>query len=232
MSSLALTDVGGPNDIPCVPHTNSNYAAAVLADAPAVYWQLQDCSGNPVDTSGAGLDCTANTLSANWYRQIGPLTNAVLDKSIVMAGGGGCTGPLVSVVQNGFTIEFWIKVDEQPNPNQEMVYNGSGSFNGWGVMREPNGKFRYLAGGVAFGAFSTATISVGPWYHVAIVRNTTWTYYLNGAVETANAGNTNPNVPTTTTHFFPSALQRYCAHIAIYETALSAAQIAAHYAAR
>ncbi len=227
MPHRVLQNVGG-----CRPFLTSAYAAAVLTDSPVAYWEYQDCSGFPVDSSGSGLNMNAVTSTSGLiYRRPGALTDP-RDLSIEQAGGSTFTRSApVSTVTNNFTIEMWVKVAAVTFTNQALVYNGIGSTDGWGLMIDTDFKLLYLAGGVAFGGKNTTALTVNTWAHIAVTRNTTWTYYVNGSPD-GTGGTTTPNVPATRVQVGDGAVQRFQSHIAIYNTALSAARIAAHYAAR
>jgi len=215
----------------CVPFRSSSYASAVLADTPVAYWQYQECSGMPIDSSGNSRDMTSVTSGVGLaYRQTGALSD-VRDKSIFQIGGSAFerSSP-VSTVTNGFTLEMWVKVELVTNNDQILIYNGNSGADGWGVLIDTDFKYQYLAGGVAFGTAATTALTVNTWHHIALKRSTTWTYYLDGSPN-GTGGTTTPNTPTTKTRAGDGSVQRYQSHIAIYEAALTDAQIAAHYAA-
>jgi hypothetical protein len=206
--------------------------SAVLLDSPLAFWELQDASGNPVDSSGNGLDFTS-VLGSPTYEAAGPIS----DFAIEFAGGQGTSRATISTVTDNFSIELFIYPVSVTNTSQTIFYNGNGASNGFGLLTNyAASNFRLVAicGGVGFLAQFNTTLSVNTWYHVVVVRESTvWTYYVNGAVDLANAGTTSPNTPSggTTKINTDSSVHFSAAYVAYYETPLSAAEVAAHYAA-
>lgn len=207
----------------------AQYVAAVLASSPRAYWQMQEASGNPQDSSGNALHMTSISAGAD-YREPGPIGAF----AIRFTGGEGVSRATISTVVNNFTLEQWVQVQVVTGNDMGLCANGNLGANGWGVLIDTTRKFQYLAGGVALGANSALALTLSAWHHVAVVRRAgTWEYYVDGTVDTANAGTTAPNAPSggTTAANGGSSLQAAYAHYAVYETALSAAAIAAHFAA-
>ena len=90
--------------------------------------------------------------------------------------------------------------------------------------------YGYRIGGGANGADSTATLLRGGWYHIAVKRDSgTWTYYVNGNVDKANAGTDAPAAPTTFFYALTGHLCNRLSHVALYETALSDATVLSHF---
>lgn len=208
---------------------NSDYIAEVLTDTPKAFWEAQDASGNPVDSSGNALNMTSVT-GTPLYHAAGPMS----DYGIEFDGGEYVSRALVSTVTNDFTIECWLMY--RAGSSDRVIWNGSLGANGWALYLNNAQKIIGLAGGVAFLTAGTTALTADTWYHVALVRDSAnsnkWTYYLNGAVDLANAGTTAPNAPSGGDTGFGSrdgAAQHRIAYAAIYETALSAARISAHY---
>lgn len=208
------------------------YVDEVLTDSPKAFWKCQEASGTLVDSSGNGLDLSTVT-GTPVYQTAGPYTS---DYAVRCPGGAGFNrGTLVSTVQSNFTIEMWVMVEAVTANDQTLIYQGNSGANGWGIVVDTNRTFQYLCGGVALGASSSGAIGSATFTHIAVKRAASqWTYYVNGSVDTANAGTTNPGAPSGTTtrviNAAGSAQGRY-AYIAIYESALSDARVAAHYAA-
>lgn len=204
------------------------YCREVMRDTPRAFWPLQDASGNPVDVSGNGLDMTTIAGTPD-YRQAGPFGN---DYSILTAGGESIArSTQVSTVQNNFTMEMWVIFEIVAANDQLVLHNGSVGANGWGIRMDTGDRFCGLAGGVA--EQTVRGIGLFTWTHLVVLRDSSdssrWKYYQNGVVTLANAGTTNPTAPSGTTQFGHTNLQMRSAYIAIYETALSAARIAAHF---
>jgi hypothetical protein len=240
-----LEALGTPTIPDCTPVTTSDYAAAVLADTPKLYWQMQDCYDPSglwvcVDSSGNGLNSDANA-NAIRQRQPGPLFTST-DRSFGSFYGDSAIASasfnsfLTSSVNN-FSIEAWIRPSFAVgviSPISTIWYMGDNSFlsQGWSVELDPTTrKFRYVAAGVGNGAYSTQELISGSWYHIVVKRTSggTWRYYVNGNLDTLNAGTDTPGVPLT--YFivnFGGVIDNQ-AHVAYYETALSAGQVSTHF---
>lgn len=210
------------------------YVAAVLASNPVGFWKMDEASGMPQDSSGNGNHMTALSAGTPDYQQAGPFSGAY---GIRLQGGENFRrlAP-VSTVTNNFSLEMFY-LWEAAGGNDRLFYNGDfDSDPGWGIDYQSGGsKIRALYGGVAWEAESTFTVDNGPpvWHHIIIVRDAgTTKYYVNGALDTANAGTNTPNTPTTATFIGSTSLVTGTYSMcAIYSTALSAADAAAHYAA-
>lgn len=203
------------------------FSAAVFASAPKAYWKLQETAGLPVDSAN-GLNITS-TAGAPTYHSGG--VPALGDFSILYNGGDSHTrSSVVSTVTDNLTFEGWIKPISIGANDQVLFYLGNGGSNGWGVFIDSNAKIQALCGGVGFLANSVASLSATLFTHIVVVRRATvWEYYLNGVLDTANAGTTTPGAPSGTTAWGSAALQFAAEHYVVYETALTAATILAHY---
>lgn len=206
------------------------YISEVLTDSPRAFWPLQESSGLPQDISGNGLHMTTSNGGGKTYGVVGPFSGAV---GITMPGAQNFQRTHVSTVQNNFTLETWLKYGSHGGDDR-LFYNGTGGSSGWGIdFRASTGKIRGLYGGVAFLSDSVASITGGAWMHIVMVRDSgTLKYYVNGSVDTANAGTSTPNAPSGVTQIGSDAqVQATWSLVALYETALSAARISAHYEA-
>ena len=218
---------------PCTQWLDSAYAQEVLSDTPVAYWPYQECHRYPQDRSGNGFHVTSVTGAdtGKQYRQPGALSD-LNDRSILQIGGSIFFSPLVSTAVNNVTIEMLLNIDTITLQPQAIFYNGNGGANGYGILITGAMKMQVLKGGIALGTPSTTSLSLDTWYHVAVTfANPTWTYYLDGAADGTYVSAGAPNTPTGSTQTGDNSIQRYHEHIALYETALSAATIAAHYAA-
>jgi len=227
----------------------SDYVTEVLSDSPIAFWDFQDASGYPVDSSGNGLDMTTTTGTIS-YQELGPLGE---DYSIRIAAGRISRAKVTSAV-NDFSMEWWIQLI---NPSFDGGLIGTattGGANGWSVITAVTPYVQAVCQGVALMNTSTALLpnpvstgnvllpmlgvgagkpTVGGWTHLVVTRDSgTWKYYFNGSVETSNAGTTAPTAPGGSAVSFVGdeylAEARF-AYPAIYETALSSTQVSDHY---
>lgn len=208
-----------------VDETNSEYEYEVRADSPRALYKMQDASGAPVDMSPNGLNMTTVTGTPD-YAQPGPFPGS---SSIRLAGGEAVSrSSVVSTVVNDFTIEMLVHVQAIGLNDMILIYNGNSGANGWGITVNVDRRWRFLAGGVAQGSFAANPLPDN-FAHLAVVRRAgTWEYYLQGALDTANAGTNAPGTPSGTTSLGDSAVQEAVAFAAIYETALSPTRILEH----
>jgi RHS repeat-associated protein len=214
------------------------YEGTALADAPAGFWSLGETSGNiATDLTG-----NANGQYTGSYVQgdVGPVIN-MPSKATNFSG----SDAYVRLNHNAnlqptlVSVEAWIKPASIPANNAIVLIspqpgnNESASTNGYVPYIEGNtGKiiFGISTGGVG----STAALPTGVWSHVVGTSDgSAIRLYINGKQQSVgSAGPTNyggaPNFDALITRFgYPGDI----ANIAIYPTALTASQIASHYAA-
>lgn len=206
----------------------ARYEREVLRDTPRAFYPLQDFSGNPVDVSGNGLDFTS-TSGSPVYRTVGPFGD---DFAIQLPGGSSLNRSThVSTVTNNFTMELWLRVEIVSSTDQPILHNGNVATNGWGIRMNDGNQYLGLAGGIA--ELTGKGMSTYVWQHLVMLRDSTdsnrWRYYQNGTVILANAGTSAPGTPSGTLVVGATNAQYSVAYLAIYETALSAARILAHF---
>jgi len=212
------------------------YSTAVLADSPRLYWKLQDASGAAVDSSGAARDANATagviTYRANGMTEMG-------DRSMSFAGGSyqQQVPHLLGSFSDNFAFELIIKCNTAAPTNKTLMAYGSANFNGFWLMTDASRKVFVIAQNRFLLAAMANPLSTTLFSHVVIARDAgTWKYYYNGAVDTANAGANNFDPGATDTPLSIGAIDASFSvdieHFAVYTTAaLSAARVAAHYAA-
>lgn len=207
----------------------SAYLEQVLADAPIVLWEGQEASGNPQDTSGAGLHAATISGGAD-YREPGPMR----DGGIRFVGGEGCSRGVVSTETTTLTLEILVRAEAIAGDSQNLIYNGNGGANGYGLVIGTAGSLavKPLLGGVVIGAPNGATLD-GSWRHVALRRDAggVWNHFVDGTKYNP-ATSANPGVPSGNFTIGGSAAFQFAwAYAAMYSTDLSDARIAEHYAA-
>jgi hypothetical protein len=135
-----------------------------------------------------------------------------------------------STVTNNFWMRVWVYLHSVGANNQRLFYNGNSGANGWGILIDTNRTFQFLAGGVALGANSAGALSLSTWHCIDIVRDAgTWVYYLDGLLDTANAGTNTPNAPSGVTRLGDASVAWKAARAHIAEYVPTAAQIKALY---
>jgi hypothetical protein len=257
-SCAALSGVGDLQKVDCVsacPDASSGavppYVAAVLADNPIAYYRLDETSGTTVYNSAPtaapnGTFARNVTLGAT----AGPLANDPGDVAASFSTSGGMDSDLTFgqdfsfLGVTPFTIELWVNpttIDTEPRHAFSKADRNANDapVNGYNiVVRAPDGVIieRYVNSvGETSGA---ATLSPGVFTHLAAVYDgAALTIYANGAPSTPTA-DTRAMMATTTGAFAGSAAGTMghgfvgaLAELAIYDVALPAGRIAAHYAA-
>lgn len=219
-------DSGG-EATPAGPSADTGYVSAVLADGPYFFYRFNETSGLPQDSSGNGFHMT-NIVGVPQYVVPGARDGWLaiqLDAAFVGLG-------MPASSNAAFTNEFWTYVSGAPSGDFALCQHGAGGLSGLSVQLRTSMKYRGIAEGVSVLA-DGSTLSAGTWYYSAIVWDgAVWTYYLNGAVDVANAGVAVPGIPSGTSGAqAANGTVARISHWAWYLSALSPATIAAHYAA-
>jgi hypothetical protein len=227
------------------------YADAILADGPVSWWRLDEASGT---TAADQIGANPGTYTGGFtLGQPGALAQSGdADASVLLNGTTGYVSvPFSSALNTSvFTWEAWVKfgtvsgqqaiisTTSEPSVNvfDGITWNldGSGNYAANINTGGPSGTFLYL--GV------TGGFVVGNWYHLAFTWNSSngsYQGWVNGA-STASGTQTVAGFAANTTglmgigengSFAPPAntLSGNMAQAAVYNYALSTAQVAAHY---
>lgn len=216
--------------------SNATYAAAVLADSPVSYWRLGETSGtSAADSKGANTGTYTGT----------PVTDYTLGQTSAIQDGNKAVSftaiaGFVSVNDDNtldladvFTLEAWVK-KATDNNSMAIISKGAGAY----LMEFNASNQLYLEKyGIAAVVSSTTTVTGTGWHHVAITKNAaTVKQYIDGVDVTGvvtnstfvdNAVALNIGRRQVPDHFWSGSIDE----VAVYSTPLSAARIAAHYAA-
>jgi hypothetical protein len=221
----------------------SGYPAAVLADGPLAYWRLGEPSGSRtcVDQSGHGHDATV--IGTVTLGVPGALTNDS-NTAVQFDGMSGSidAGDILDAPSPApFSWEVWVKptsigafrdffsritYDTKGNPvagTYMFAWQGAGM----------NLGFERWVGGAAVMAVDTPGLTAGAWAHLVgtVDASGTGVVFING-VQAGTAGTMGGTVPATAAHIlFGASLPCVLDEIAIYDHALSAQSVAAHWAA-
>lgn len=171
---------------------------------------------------------TSATISGGHYRATGPFAGWF---SIQYSGGEFSSRAAISTQQDNVTWEEWIR-PEVISANSQPAFGNNAASNGWDPQFATTGKFQVIVEGVAGQSLNANALGLNTWFHIVIKRESTvWKYYLNGVQDTANAGTGTPGAsPTSTFIHTGGSFQARHAMTAYYNTALSDARIAAHFA--
>jgi hypothetical protein len=204
-------------------------------------------TGTATDSAGSPSNGTYTVNGANDYchpGQAGPLTTdlACFFNSGIF-GGGYVEVPTATAlnITGDLTLECWLQTDSLAKAT-DIVSKGAR-----GAINTPYIWFINASGVLSFGwgdasTATTRTISGGPtltantWYHLAVTRGgTTLQFYVNGVQYGASGAAATPTTNSSNvrlgneTSVNPSLGNPTLAYVAMWNSALSAAQIAAHY---
>ena len=227
------------------PMTLGTYAGQVQSADPVSYWRLNEASGT--------------TAVDQEVRNNGTITGGVtLNQPGAVAGGAamnfdGSTGTVslgtpTSLQLNSFSLEAWFKTAGGFTSGRTIL--GSLSY-GYQIGVDGGGHATGQVCGSFFGCVvqpSKSTVTDNRWHHVVLTEDATnqsETLYLDGASVAPSApadhqpttggsfslyigrNNPDPDPITNSTTYFPGGIDE----VAIYDHALTASQVAAHYAA-
>lgn len=225
----------------------SAYPLAVGQDAPIAYYRLDDWSGpNAADSSGNGYT-GAYAGSGVTYLQSGPLTYDP-DQCVLFDGAAGEMTMPSGVNTAGWTaltLECFVKLTSTSFGSAATLFaNDQPGSSNTGVALQINASASALNFRIGTGSHNTllqAPVSfvAGNWYHIAATWDgATMLIYVNGAaqpVNAARAGSISAASNQLAIGYNPAAagnyLPGYQAQAAIYDSAVSASHVTAHYQA-
>ena len=214
---------------------STSYRATVIADGPTAYWRLGETSGT---MAADQLGTSPGTYKGSFtLGQAGALSGDT-DKSITVGPGTGYVtvpdSPKVDFGDGPFTIEFWAKragtgsgyVINKGNGSYGVFFSGSDKkihfekVNAQVTAQESgttDQAWHYWA--IVQGAGSTNAIIYKDGVNVTVLNNTSTFIDTTGPLEIGRETGSTP---------FSGGLDEF----ALYNKALTAAQVSAHYAAR
>lgn len=203
----------------------SSYDSTVLADSPRAYYPLLT---NATDLSGNGRDGTVNgTLT---WTGTGPGTAATSASNFTTS--NNITLPGTAYASGPFTFEAWIKTTSTTawaffltvNNNQGLCGNDGSTNRAVYVVGAGNNKD------------GSQSLSNGAWHHYVVTRDGSSNLLMY--LDSVQIGSwSSIGAPTATTLHIgcdsssASPWLGSISRVAIYDTALSAARVSAHYAA-
>lgn len=219
---------------------NLIYRNAVLADNPIAYYQFDETSGtNAADSSGNSANGTyTGTVGLN-ATSGAPNLGTAIDLNPSVATGYVALPNLGTYAQN--SVEAWIQLDTVNSACCGAIL----AVNGWDTGRlhlnVVNSNLQHAVNGDVVGFVNTTGgILASTWYHVVVTNDVVadqTKFYLNGVEVSDDGDNTLQNVVFGVTGMQIGAwdntrhLDGRIDEVAIYGTALSSSDVAAHYAA-
>ncbi|MDD5704655.1 MAG: LamG domain-containing protein [Kiritimatiellae bacterium] len=222
----------------------SSYVDQIKANGPVFYWRLGERTGTVAqDASGNGA--TGTYVGAVSLLQYGALTNADFNTAIAVSANGQHVDAAESLYTLGdvYSIEAFGRIDAWNIAQLQYLFGrGSGAAGlfdslgftgaGWGG---PKTKLAWFNGSDLL--YGTANITNGVWYHVVAVRsNASVTVYLNGALDIQGSSTIrydSDNIIAGNRPDFGVPNWIGCIdEVAVYNYALTPAQVQADYQAR
>jgi RHS repeat-associated protein len=234
VTATAYDPTGRP--VAVVVDATQTYPSTVKADTSHNYWPADEVASSTIHDRSGGP-----SLTRTGSTHLG-LAGAI-DEARTAAWFDGSSGAVTgssaaSSVTDNFSLEAWVRPEALPSSGNYalIAYNGTDT-GGWGIGIDSSGQVVARYGGVAWLA-SGAVLSLASAYHVVLVRTAgTATIYVNGTAYTPSNSTSTPLSPGASFSIGreDSTVGRYFAgridDVALYETALSATRISAHFAA-
>ncbi|HET8630678.1 MAG TPA: LamG-like jellyroll fold domain-containing protein [Thermomicrobiales bacterium] len=230
------------------PASTSAYQNTVMADEPASYWRLGEAQGTTAADSGSGGN-TGRLLGGIVLGAPGALAN---DPDTAMTFDG--TSGYVNVPDDSsldmtgdLTVEAWAKPGKL-GATQTVLHKGDGTeINEWqyrlSLSQDNHWRATVYARNTSYTLTDPATVAAGQWYHLVLTRGgTTLTLYVDGvsvATGTVKGDLTTGEGPLAIGRVGSFATPSWAAYyfngsvdeVAVYDHALSAGRIRAHYVA-
>jgi hypothetical protein len=204
----------------------SKYAAQVIADSPVAYWRLGEASGNYIDSVGSEHLTPGGTAAT---RNITGAIAGDINGAISLNGGYGTSSSALNPWGSDFTVEAWAYFSATGYRAFASTYATTEgfrlghSFDSWAFWCTENG------GAASITDADTAVLDA--WYHVAVTRvGSLFTLYVNGVSRGTSSG---AYVTPTAGGFRLGVAGNDWLYgvdeLAVYSTALTAAQVLNHY---
>lgn len=218
------------------------YPAVVLAAGPSLYYRLDELSGTFVDQMGGPVGTASGGVTRG-------LSGALIDQNAAIAfdgTSGGVSVPDAAAHNPGtgsYTIECWFKRSLGASGSEFLINKGTVTSIGGELFISASGNLSSRINGS--GPTSASSLNDGGWHHAVVVMDRSATQrgqiYVDGATSGASfdiSGASSTDLTGNSEvlwfgrrasgNFFGGALDE----VAFYKRALSAGEIAAHYAAR
>jgi hypothetical protein len=234
----APVDAGAPDT---ATDASLSYAATILSDLPLAYWRLDEPSGTTAhDATGHGNTATIGTGAA--WGSPGAISGDP-NTAVHLSTDGFNAGPSFDFPGNApYTLEGWLSPEVIDNTYRHLFSKNDEAADGgreeYGLFVQSTETFvfeRFVAG-TSVKTHATLPPLNQYTYVVATYDGTSMAFYVNGALVSA-APDTRPQQSKPVAEFFGckatqnGVLQGLIDEVAIYDHALPAASIAAHWAA-
>ena len=233
----------------------SGYPAAVVGSSPLSYWRLDESSGTVAHDLISGNNGVYNstTLGLPGYSILDPDTAAGFSGNNSYV--GSISGTAINFIDNAnFTLEAWVNAPDGQNDQASIIAKGIGN-NGTTETEQfsldvAGGAYRFFT--TRSGTIYSASASTGPngtWQHVvgvydgqnALGGGVKMYIYVNGELEGSGPCPTGQSPTTSQVSIgskrtgndptYDGTFDGTVDEVAVYNTALSASTVFAHYAA-
>jgi hypothetical protein len=211
------------------------YSDEILADTPVMYLRMHEASGDPQDSSGNGNHVTT-TDGTPTYQQTGPLLNGETSYGIALDGsteGFAITDAAELDVGDVCSLECWFLRANDGGGTRSLINWGSDR----AQMALVNDAIVFAAHGTQGIAGCTHDSTDLTWHHLVMTKDgATIKVYLDGVDRTTGVADNTFSSGSVTRYVgrAPAGTERFLgslSEVAVYDYALSAARVLAHYEA-
>lgn len=172
------------------------FAFAALSDNTTSYWKMDESSGNRVDTvSGFNFTTGTGVTAATGWINNGISSGDWSSASLAAADQAG-----LRLNSGSFTICTAVKTSSWSPPvgSANFVMDKQGASDGWGIFITSGGTPVFQTNN-ANNFIGTGPLPLNQWDQLCIVNNAgSMIFYINGALDTAGQGFSNPSSGTQT----------------------------------
>jgi hypothetical protein len=226
----------------------SKYAAQVMADRPLAYWRFQETSGTAAHSETGNYH--GIVVGSPTFGAAGPVDGG---KAITLDGADdrmtadALSKLTVSTWANGFTLEAWVNTSGDRTEQHVIEFaQGDGNQAPAIMFDDPTWAFKYRDGNVSSNTSTTGALSNTWYYLVATVdAQGNGQLFVNGILKAGWSGSVKPPTdglfqvgadydchPPDSCPMLDTFFHGKIAEPAIYNKALSADRVQAHYTAR
>lgn len=207
------------------------YRDEVLTDSPIIYLELEETSGSPTNSGSGSPTYTVGSgvtknATGKWGNAWG--INASTNGYVWINGAGTFLGDVT------FSVEMWVKTTDSGKVIAYFNQPGTGLKYQLNVNSSGKAEFSIWVSTVRT-LTSTTTINDNNWHHIVFVGAGTASrfLYVDGVEEATNTGTISTSTPSSgrldlgmnNTSSATATIDEF----AVYDSALSAARVAAHY---
>lgn len=212
------------------------YETTVLADSPVGYWELNETSGTTAyDSSGHGANGTIG--SGVTLGQPGPIISEPSDTSYEFTNTSGSVSVTEAAPSSSVSVEAWVQpTSTAVNYGHAAGYRNDSTADFYLLQLTNSDSFECRFVNSSGGTYTlNVTVPVGSWHHLVMTYDgTTQAVYLDGTLATSQAAS--GSLGTDSAFSIGNNVDRYgftgyIAQVALYDSALSAARVQAHYEA-